>query len=74
MGWGGASSRRVSGSLAGVDGHGEPRHQPIGMLATIALDELVASTIDRGLAKPDVQLGLEYLLGFGPPPVPRRPS
>jgi hypothetical protein len=44
------------------------------MLATIALDELVASTIDRGLAKPDVQLGLEYLLGFGPPPVPRRPS
>jgi len=37
------------------------------------LDELAANTIDRQLAKPDVQLGLEYLLGFGPPLPRRRP-
>lgn len=37
------------------------------------LDELAANTIDRQLAKSDVQLGLEYLLGFGPPLPPRRP-
>jgi hypothetical protein len=37
------------------------------------LDELAANTIDRQLAKSDVQLGLEYVLGFGPP-LPRRPA
>ena len=36
------------------------------------LDELAANTIDRQLAKSDIQLGLEYVLGFGPP-LPRRP-
>lgn len=36
------------------------------------LDELAANTIDRQLAKSDAQLGLEYLLGFGPPLPPRR--
>ncbi len=36
------------------------------------LDELAANTIDRQLAKSDVQLGLEYVLGIGPP-LPRRP-
>jgi len=36
------------------------------------LDELAVNTIDRQLAKSDVQLGLEYVLGFGPP-LPRRP-
>ena len=30
-------------------------------------------TIDRQLAKSDTQLGLEYLLGFGPPLPPRHP-
>jgi hypothetical protein len=35
------------------------------------LDELAANTIDRQLAKSDTQLGLEYLLGFGPPLPPR---
>jgi hypothetical protein len=39
------------------------------------LDELAANTIDRQLAKSDTQLGLEYLLGFGPPLPPRhRPT
>jgi hypothetical protein len=38
------------------------------------LDELAARSIDRQLAKPDVQLGLEYLLGFGPRLPPRRPG
>jgi hypothetical protein len=38
------------------------------------LQELAANTIDRQLAKSDVQLGLEYLLGFGPPLPPRRPG
>lgn len=37
------------------------------------LEELGAKTIDRQLAKSDAQLGLEYLLGFGPS-LPRRPS
>jgi len=37
------------------------------------LEELAASTIDRQLAKSDTQLGLEYLLGFGPPLPPRHP-
>ena len=37
------------------------------------LDELAANTIDRQLAKSDTQLGLEYLLGFGPPLPPRHP-
>ena len=37
------------------------------------LDELAANTIDRQLAKSDVQLGLEYVLGFGPPLSPRHP-
>ena len=37
------------------------------------LDELAANTIDRQLAKSDIQLGLEYVLGFGPPLPPRRP-
>ena len=36
------------------------------------LDELAANTIDRQLAKSDALLGLEYLLGFGPPLPPRR--
>jgi len=36
------------------------------------LEELAANTIDRQLAKSDVQLGLEYVLGFGPPLPPRR--
>jgi hypothetical protein len=36
--------------------------------------ELAANTIDRRLAKPDAQLGLEYLLGFGPPLPPRHPK
>ena len=36
------------------------------------LDELAANTIDRQLAKSDTQLGLEYLLGFGPSLPPRR--
>jgi hypothetical protein len=36
------------------------------------LEELAANTIDRQLAKSDVQLGLEYVLGFGLP-LPRRP-
>ena len=38
------------------------------------LQELAANTIDRQLAKSDVELGLEYLLGFGPPLPPRRPG
>ena len=37
------------------------------------LDELAANTIDRQLAKSDIQLGLEYVLGFGPPLPPRNP-
>ena len=37
------------------------------------LDELAANTIDRQLAKSDIQLGLEYVLGLGPPTPPRRP-
>lgn len=37
------------------------------------LEELAAHTIDRQLAKSDIQLGLEYVLGFGPPLPPRRP-
>jgi hypothetical protein len=37
------------------------------------LDELAANTIDRQLAKSDIQLGLEYVLGVGPPLPPRRP-
>jgi hypothetical protein len=37
------------------------------------LQELAANTIDRQVAKSDVQLGLEYLLSFGPPLSPRRP-
>lgn len=37
------------------------------------LDELAANTIDRQLAKSDIELGLEYVLGFGPPLPPRRP-
>jgi hypothetical protein len=36
------------------------------------LDELAANTVDRQLAKSDTQLGLEYLLGFGPPLPPRQ--
>lgn len=38
------------------------------------LQEPAANTIDRQLAKSDVQVGLEYLLGFGPPLPPRRPG
>jgi hypothetical protein len=39
------------------------------------LDELAANTIDRQLAKSDIQLGLEYVLGFRPPlPLRRSPS
>jgi glutathione S-transferase len=38
------------------------------------LEELAANTIDRQLAKSDAQLGLEYLLGFGPPLPPRHPK
>jgi hypothetical protein len=30
--------------------------------------------MDRQLAKSDGRLGLEYLLGFGPPPPPRHPK
>ena len=37
------------------------------------LDELAANTIDRQLAKSDIQLGLEYVLGLGPSTPPRRP-
>lgn len=37
------------------------------------LDELAANTIDRQLAKSDIQLGLEYVLGLGPPLPARRP-
>ena len=37
------------------------------------LGELAANTIDRQLAKSDTQLGLEYLLGFGPLLPPRHP-
>jgi hypothetical protein len=37
------------------------------------LEELAANTIDRQLSKSDTQLGLEYLLGFGPPLSPRHP-
>lgn len=37
------------------------------------LEELGLNTIDRQLAEPDVQMDLEYVLGFGPP-LPRRPS
>ncbi len=37
------------------------------------LDELAANTIDRQLAKSDIQLGREYVLAFGPPLPPRRP-
>lgn len=36
------------------------------------LEELGQNTINRQLAKSDAQLGLEYLLGFGPP-LPRQP-
>lgn len=49
MGWARPPAQRVSGRLAGsrawtgADGRGEPRHQPIGMLATIA------HLIDEGL-------------------------
>ena len=38
------------------------------------LDELAVNTIDRRPAKSDTQLGLEYLLGFGPPLPPRHPK
>jgi hypothetical protein len=38
------------------------------------LEELAANTMDRQLAKSDGRLGLEYLLGFGPPPPPRHPK
>jgi hypothetical protein len=60
-----------------LDHLGEDTVEPQQAVATAKayvtlLDELAANTIDRQLAKSDIQLGLEYVLGFGPPLPPRR--